>query len=252
MSKLSVQLYSVRDAFAHNPTGTLSHLAELGFTQVEPYGVRENLAVLRTALPALGLTAPTAHARLLDPRIDQHAVFAAAAELGIGIVIDPLVEPARWHDPADIATTATALNDAAKVAAEHGVTVGYHNHFWELESRIGNRTALEVLAGRLDPAVVLEVDTYWATAGGAQAPALLRGLGDRVRAIHVKDGGLATDGSGQVPAGQGRVPVADVLAAAPQALRVVEFDRYDGDIFAGLAASLAFLRETEQPDGMQR
>jgi sugar phosphate isomerase/epimerase len=252
MSKLSVQLYSVRGTFAHDPTGTLARLAALGFTQVEPYGVRENLAVLRTALPAHGLTAPTAHAKLLDPQVDQQAVFAAAAELGIGIVIDPLVEPARWHDPADIAATAAALNDAAKVAAEHGVTVGYHNHFWELESRIGDRTAFEVLAGQLDPAVVLEVDTYWATAGGAEAPALLRRLGDRVRAIHVKDGDLATDGSGQVPAGQGRVPVIDVLAAAPQALRVIEFDHYDGDIFSGLAASLAFLQDRERSTGADR
>jgi sugar phosphate isomerase/epimerase len=138
------------------------------------------------------------------------------------------------------------------VAAEHGVTVGYHNHFWELTSRIGDRTALEVFAEQLDPALVLEVDTYWATAGGADAPALLRRLGDRVRAIHVKDGGLATDGSGQVPAGQGRVPIAEVLAAAPQALRVIEFDHYDGDIFAGLAASLAFLSDGEQRDGAAR
>jgi len=252
MSKLSVQLYSVRDAFAQDPTGTLGRLAELGFTQVEPYGVRENLAVLRTALPAYGLTAPTAHAQLLDRHTDRHAVFAAAAELGIGIVIDPLVPPDRWRDPADIAATADALNDAAEVAAEHGVVAGYHNHYWELESRIGDRTALEVLADRLDPAVVLEVDTYWATAGGAEAPALLHRLGDRVRAIHVKDGHLATDGSGQVPAGQGRVPVREVLAAAPQALRVVEFDHFAGDIFAGLAASLAFLRDAEQPEEVSR
>ncbi|RSM55460.1 sugar phosphate isomerase/epimerase [Actinoplanes sp. ATCC 53533] len=258
MSKLSVQLYSVRDAFADDPAGALTRLAGLGFTQVEPYGVLENLAVLRTALKANGLTAPTAHAQLLgrphdqDQGVDQHAVFAAAAELGIGVVIDPMVEPARWQDPADIAATAVALNDAAKVAAGHGVTVGYHNHFWELESRIGDRTALEVLAEQLDPAVVLEVDTYWATAGGADTPALLRRLGDRVRAIHVKDGSLATDGSGQVPAGQGRVPVADILAAAPAALRVVEFDHYDGDIFTGLAASLAFLRRSEQPNGTTR
>lgn len=252
MSQVSVQLYSVRDAFAHDPTGTLTRLAGLGFTQVEPYGVVENHALLRTVLPANGLTAPTAHAQLLDPAIDQHAVFAAAAELGIGVVIDPLVEPSRWHDPADIAATAAALNDAAKTAAGHGITVGYHNHFWELESRIGDRTALEVLAEQLDPAVALEVDTYWATAGGADAPGLLRRLGDRVRALHIKDGGLATDGSGQVPAGQGRVPVREVLAAAPAALRVVEFDHYDGDLFAALAASLAFLRDGEQRDGATR
>jgi sugar phosphate isomerase/epimerase len=239
MSELSVQLYSVRDAFAADPAETLRRLAALGFTQVEPYGVVENVEALRAGLPANGLTAPTAHARLIGA--DQAAVFAAAAELGIGLVIDPLVKPERWQDPADIAATADALNAAAKVAAEHGVSVGYHNHWWELQARIDGRSAFEVFADQLDPAVALEVDTYWATAGGEDAPALLRRLGDRVRAIHVKDGALATDATGQVPAGQGRVPVADVLAAAPDALRVIEFDAYDGDLFEAIAASHAFL-----------
>jgi sugar phosphate isomerase/epimerase len=239
MSELSVQLYSVRDAFAADPADTLRRLAAIGFTQVEPYGVVENAEALRAGLPAHGLTAPTAHARLIGA--DQPAVFAAAAELGIGLVIDPLVKPEQWQDPADIAATADALNAAAKVAAEHGVAVGYHNHWWELQARIGGRSAFEVFADQLDPAVALEVDTYWATAGGEDAPALLRRLGDRVRAIHVKDGALATDATGQVPAGQGRVPVADVLAAAPDALRVVEFDAYDGDLFEAIAASHAFL-----------
>jgi sugar phosphate isomerase/epimerase len=241
MSTLSVQLYSVRDAFAADPRGTLERLAGLGFTQVEPYGVVENLSTLKTGLPDTGLSAPTAHARLIGA--DQAAVFAAAAECGIGVVIDPMVTREHWQEPGDIAATAAALNGAAKIAAGYGVRVGYHNHWWELASTIDGRHAFEVFAEQLDPELVLEVDTYWATAGGADAPALLRRLGARVRAIHVKDGDLNTDGSGQVPAGQGRVPVTEVLAAAPDALRVVEFDRYDGDIFAGLAASLAFLKE---------
>lgn len=239
MSELSVQLYSVRDAFAADPADTLRRLAAIGFTQVEPYGVVENVDALRAGLPANGLTAPTAHARLIGA--DQAAVFAAAAELGIGLVIDPLVKPEQWQDPADIAATADALNAAAKLAAEHGVQIGYHNHWWELESRLDGRSAFEVFADQLDPAVALEVDTYWATAGGEDAPALLRRLGDRVRAIHVKDGALATDATGQVPAGQGRVPLADVLAAAPGALRVIEFDAYDGDLFEAIAASRTFL-----------
>jgi len=33
-----------------------------------------------------------------------------------------------------------------------------------------------------------------------------------------------------------------VLAAAPRALRVIEFDDYRGDPFDGIAASLAYLR----------
>jgi sugar phosphate isomerase/epimerase len=242
MSTLSVQLYSVRAAFAEDPLDTLRRLAAIGFTQVEPYGVLENAALLRTALGDHGLTAPTAHAQLIG--VDQAAVFAAAVECGVRVVIDPFVPADRWQDAAGVAATATALNDAAKLAAEHGLTVGYHNHWWELESQLDGRHALEVLADQLDPAVVLEVDTYWATAGGADAPALLRRLGDRVHALHIKDGDLATDASGQVPAGQGRVPVAEVLAAAPDALRVVEFDAYDspaGDVFDGIAASHAYL-----------
>jgi len=239
MSTISVQLYSVRDAFAADPQDTLRRLTEIGFTQVEPYGVVENVEALRTGLPGHGLTAPTAHARLVG--VDQQEVFAAAAACGIGVVIEPAVRAEHWQDAAGVAATAAALNDAAKIAADHGLRAGYHNHWWELESRIDGRSAFEVFADRLDPAVALEVDTYWATAGGEDAPALLRRLGDRVRAIHVKDGGLATDATGQVPAGQGRVPVADVLAAAPGALRVVEFDAFDGDLFAAIAASHAFL-----------
>jgi sugar phosphate isomerase/epimerase len=239
VSTLSVQLYSVRDKFAADPDDTLRRLAAIGFTQVEPYGLVENLAALRTGLQNAGLTAPTAHAKLIG--VDQREVFAAAAECGVSTVIDPFVPPEKWQDPADIAATAEALNDAAKVALEFGVTVGYHNHWWELESRIDGRTAFEVFAGQLDPALVLEVDTYWATAGGENAAELLRRLGDKVRAIHVKDGGLATDATGQVPAGEGQVPVNEVLAAAPNALRVVEFDAYDGDIFDGIAASYAYL-----------
>ena len=239
MSELSVQLYSVREKFAEDPAAVLKRLAEIGFRHVEPYGVLENVETLKVGLPANGLTAPTAHARLIGA--DQHAVFAAAADLGIDVVIDPYVGDEHWQNATDIGATADALNAAAKLAAEHGVRVGYHNHWWELRSRLDGRSALEVFADQLDPELVLEVDTYWATAGGEHAPELLRRLGDRVRAIHVKDGGLETDATGQVPAGQGRVPVAEVLAAAPQALRVVEFDQYDGDIYEGITASRAFV-----------
>jgi hypothetical protein len=35
--------------------------------------------------------------------------------------------------------------------------------------------------------------------------------------------------------------VLDILAAAPQALRVVEFDAFDGDIFQGLEQSFTYL-----------
>jgi sugar phosphate isomerase/epimerase len=60
-----------------------------------------------------------------------------------------------------------------------------------------------VLADCLAPEVVLEVDTYWAYAGGADVPALLRRLGDRVVALHVKDGDGSLEVERQVAVGSG-------------------------------------------------
>jgi sugar phosphate isomerase/epimerase len=92
---------------------------------------------------------------------------------------------------------------------------------------------------------------YWATAGGADLVGLLQRLGDRVHAVHVKDGPmrpgitakeLPTD---QLPAGQGDVPLADALAAGNDIrYAVIEFDHYEGDIFDGIAASYDFLSKT--------
>lgn len=187
-----------------------------------------------------GLTAPSGHAPLMSR--DQDEIFPAARELGITTVIDPFLPAEHWQTAEDIQETAAKLNAAAKKDAEFGIRVGYHNHAWELESTIEGRTALEYFDGLLDPWLVLEGDTYWAAVGGQDPVELLARLGDRVRFIHIKDGPLNKDNKAQQPAGQGQVPVMDVIAAAKSLeVGVVEFDDYAADIFEGIAQSLAFL-----------
>jgi sugar phosphate isomerase/epimerase len=111
-----------------------------------------------------------------------------------------------------------------------------------VEASIEGRTALEYFATLLDPELVLEVDTYWVAVGGQDPVDILAKLGDRVKLIHIKDGPLTTDTKAQQPAGQGKVPVIDVIAAATSLeVGVVEFDDYAGDIFEGINESLSFL-----------
>jgi hypothetical protein len=62
-----------------------------------------------------------------------------------------------------------------------------------------------------------------------------------VRFIHVKDGPISMDTKAQTAVGGGASPIAEILAAAPQALRVVELDDFDGDVFDAVRDSLAFL-----------
>jgi sugar phosphate isomerase/epimerase len=239
MSELSVQLYTVREALAEDFEGTLGKLASFGFTQVEPFAFVNFADQLRSGLSNNGLTAPTAHVHLVGE--DHAAICELAAELGIQTIIEPYVDPTRWQAEADINEVASELNEVATKAADYGLRVGYHNHHFELESKIAGVHALEVLVDRLDPEVVLEVDTYWAYAGGADVPALLTRLGDRVVALHIKDGDGTLDTSKQVPVGSGVVPVWDIIAAAPEALRVVELDDSETDLLEAVRASREFL-----------
>ncbi|VXC22512.1 Sugar phosphate isomerase/epimerase [Arthrobacter sp. 9V] len=236
----SLQLYTLRDAIQEDLPGTIRKVAEIGFTQVEPYNFVATASELGAALKDNGLTAPSGHAPLLSQ--DQDEIFAAAKELGISTVIDPFLPAEHWQDAETIQATAAKLNAAAKKGAEYGIRVGYHNHAWELESTIEGKTALEYFEGLLDPELVLEVDTYWVAVGGQDPVELLARLGDRVKLIHIKDGPATTDTKAQQPAGQGTIPVLDIIAAAKSLeVGVVEFDDYSGDIFEGITQSLAYL-----------
>lgn len=238
MTPTSVQLYSVRSQLELDPLATVRRIAELGFEAVEPYGFADLEHWYTDALAQTGLAAPSGHASVVDVD-DPDAVFAAATRLGITTVIDPMVR-ADWSDEAAVVAAAGRLNERARQAADHGLTVGYHNHDAELVD-IGGRPALELLADHLDPEVVLQVDLFWAALAGVDVPGLLGRLGTRVRSLHVKDGILADGPDAQVALGDGDVDLRGALAAAPQAARVLEFDEYDGDVFEGLARGLRAL-----------
>jgi sugar phosphate isomerase/epimerase len=157
-------------------------------------------------------------------------------------------------EPLWVQRSADTINARADQAASYGLRVGYHNHDHELSALIDGRPALEVFAGLLDPAVLLEVDLYWAAAGGADPADLLQRLGDRVHAVHIKDGRMRpgitarmTPKTPQLPAGRGDVPLRAALSAGTAvAYAVIEFDRYDGDIYEGITESYDFLTSTLQ------
>ncbi len=259
----SVQLFTVKDALEADLDGTLAEVARRGFTAVEPYDFVRRAQPLAAALAANGLAAPTGHAFLASesfvnpdgsgttvPVPTPDEVFDAADTLGMGTIIDPYTEPARWESRAQVEETARLLNAAAEIAAARGLRVGYHNHAHELEARFDGVTGLELLAQLLDPRVVLEVDLYWAARAGVDPAALLRTLGDRVVAVHVKDGTLDPEAiaayppADQVPAGTGAVPLAEALdAASALEFAIVEFDAYAGDLFEGIEQSRLFLDE---------
>lgn len=263
---ISVQLYTIRQAIASDLAGSLERVAAIGFQNVEPYAFVEQAPAYAAALSATGLSAPSGHAPVIDST-DAAATFDAAASLGIETVIDPFIPTDRWRTAQDASRLAERVNDLSAQAAGFGLKFGYHNHNWEFANKVDGRSVYHLFVDQLAPEVVLELDTFWSTVGGADTPALLRELGDRVSLIHVKDGPVSGDIATslpssesalkvpealtrafetQVPAGSGDAGVLEVLAAAPQALRVVEFDGYTGDVFDGIAQSFAWIKENDK------
>ncbi len=259
---ISLQLYTVNAALEPDLDGGVRRLAEIGFDTVEAFAFVDRAAQLKSAFDAHGITAKTGHAFLVEETIPlpdgsvmtapSHAdTFAAAKELGLAIVIDPFVGPGHWTTREGVERVAARLNAAAAEAALHGLRVGYHNHDHELLPQIDGTPALRVLAGLLDPGVVLELDLYWASAAGIDVVAFIEELGDRIVAVHVKDGpmrdGISTASipQDQTPAGQGDVDLAGALAAATALeYAVIEFDHSEGDIFDAVQQSYAWLDAT--------
>ena len=267
LPEASVQLYSLAKDFSADMQGSLDKLAAIGFRNVEAFDFVGRPAEIRAALDASGLASPTGHAPLLTdelwtpdgsiPTPAPEVVFEAAARIGIQTVIDPFVAPERWLTADGVADIAERLNRAADQAATFGLTVGYHNHAQEFVASFDGQSAYERFVSLTDERVQLELDLFWALTGGQDVPALVAALGDRLTAVHVKDGvvpasnpwapgaeAFGSDSLDQRRAGTGDVPLAAALTAGT-AIRyaVVEYDTAPGDVFEDVAASLAFLKD---------
>jgi sugar phosphate isomerase/epimerase len=234
---LSVQLYTVRNHMDSRDE-TLRRLADIGFTAVEPYNPTEKPEEFRKTADDLGIKVSAIHASALTGE-EPARVFEAIVTLGTDLAIVPggtTIDDFSTRDA--IARVAEQLNGLSEQAKSFGLQLGYHNHFWEFEPVIDGQHGLEILVEQVAPEVFFEIDTYWAAVGGADVPAVLERLGDRVKALHVKDGPIVK-GEPNVAVGTGAIDVPAILAAAPNAWRVVEFDECATDIFEALAASHA-------------
>ncbi|MFY9713158.1 MAG: sugar phosphate isomerase/epimerase [Microbacterium sp.] len=267
LPETSVQLYTLAAEFSADMEGSLDKLAAIGLRNVEAFDFVRRPEQIRAALDASGLASPTGHAPLLSdelwtpdasiPTAGPEVVFEAAATLGMKTVIDPFVAPERWFTLEGVTDIADRLNVLAEKAATFGLEVGYHNHAQEFIADFDGQSAYERFVALTDERVVIELDLYWALVGGQDVAGLVSRLGDRLVAVHVKDGvapatnpfgpdagEFGSDSLDQRHAGTGDVPLADALRAA-SALQyaIIEYDKAPGDVFADIAASYAFLTE---------
>lgn len=239
---IALQLYTLREALLDRGLeDTLGRVADLGYVGVQPFDLDPFGAERTRGLcDALGLKVASLHAPLACGD-ERQVVVETALALGTPSVVSS-------SQPADVATAGSLarfcdrVEEARAALAEHGVSVGLHNHWWELEP-VGGVLPYDVLRERLHDDVFFEVDVYWAETAGVNAAELVADLGPRAPLLHVKDG-PARQGEPMVAVGDGSLDIADIVTAGLPHTRwlIVELDECATDMFTAVARSIEYLR----------
>lgn len=203
---ISIQLYSLRDHA--DLDRQLDAVAEIGYRHVETVGGHlADARGTRAKLDARGLSAPTGHVGMADLRSRLDWVADQARIVGIEELFMPAVPPEERDLPADRwRAVGGELAGMAEKLAMQDITLGYHNHNWELKPYPDGSRPLEHLFEGAGRRLTWEADIAWLVRGGVEPVDWLERYRDRLTAVHVKDiapEGRNLDEDGWADIGQG-------------------------------------------------
>jgi len=245
LGPIGLQLYTVRELFAHDPVATLEQVARIGYREVEFGGGGYDAmdpTMLRRTMDRLGLTAPSVHIGY-DALLNQFdRSVAMARTLGATTVVLPYMTD-QYRNEAGWAGALPNFNRFAQRLKAAGFGFAYHNHDFEFTTLARGASLFERMLRETDPALVrLELDLYWAAYAGQDVGALIDRLGPRLYAYHVKDMRADRD---MAAVGQGRTDFAALFRRRGSAgVRhfYVENDRAPAPYLPDITASFRSLR----------
>ncbi len=241
MKPIALQLYTVRELLGEDFEGTVRSVAEMGYVGVEPYGGMPcELSAAADLFRALDLQVCNCHVAFPDED-NREAVLEVAAALDLSSVAIAFLPPADFETIDAVKRTCENLNRAGEFLRANGLTLHYHNHWWEFK-RIDGKATLDLMLEELDERVGLQIDTYWAQVGGEDAVEVVSQVGARAPLIHLKDGWLDIDGD-MAAVGHGVMDVPAIVGATARTAQwhIVEQDRSNNDRLEAVRQSYDYL-----------
>ncbi len=240
---IALQLYTLREALAQDFVGVVKQVAAAGYAGVETAGFPSGTTPQTASqlFRDLGLTVASAHSPLPLGN-QQQEVLDTLATLGCSRLVCGYI-PADEFDTFDqIRRNCERLNEAQAVCQAHGLSLGYHNHWWEMYSMNG-RFIYQLMLEYLHPDIFLEIDTYWVKTGGLDPVTVLAEVGSRAPLLHIKDGPADNPQAPMTAVGQGVLNFPGILAAhaAHTDWLIVELDRCATDMMTAVRESYQYL-----------
>jgi len=227
-----IQLYTINEAMRADPAGSLKHLRQIGFVEVESAGTGALSAKqFRGLLDDAGVSCPSAHlqfdadnpGRAFD---DAHALGATYA---VSSIMRSLVLGAS--SPKEALKTGMSLDEAKRTAElanrigesarRAGLQFTYHNHNFEFATQAGGAIGYDVLLKETDPTLVkFQIDCGWMIFAGRDPVGYFKKYPRRFPMIHVKDFLPRSAGDTQMQGaelGRGTVDYKPIFAAGAKA-----------------------------------
>lgn len=266
---LAAQLWTFREALRKDVPGTLKRIKDLGFEYVEGFddsSIVGNPDQFKSQLDAAGLKMFALHwNNLNDWRNDPKHIMEVAKKLGAHYTGIAWLKQSKAdtvtldivNEAADILTKACAEAKAA------GLQLYYHIHGYELQPMGKDKTFFDSFVSRTDNNCVrLEMDVFWVTYAGWDPVKFMDKYKEGVELLHVKNmadqvsTGVFTGADfkpSDMPADYwvplGRSKKIDYTAVFKKGREIgvkwyiLEMDRFNGDVFAAVDSSLAYIRK---------
>lgn len=200
---IGLQLYSVRAEMAKDPLGTLTLLAQMGYTHLEHanyvkgkfYGYSPT--EFRKVLDDLGLKMPSGHTVMGKGHWDEakkeltdlwKQTVEDAAVLGQEFVISPWLDASYRKDKDGLLRMMEVFNKSGELCKASGMKFGYHNHDFEFSESLGGEQLYDIILNNTDPNLVIhQLDMGNMVNGGGKAEEVLKKFPGRFASMHVKD-----------------------------------------------------------------
>lgn len=265
---LAVQLYTFRKDMEKDVPGTLKKIRNLGFEYVEghdaPYLVSDP-DTFKAQLDAAGLTMFALHwNNLNDWRKDPSKILEVARKFEVQYTGIAWLKENREDGVTlqVVQEAADMLMNSCEEAKEAGLQLYYHIHGYELQPLGNNKTFFDTFIDRIDYGCVrLEMDVFWVTYAGQDPIKFITNYQDGIELFHIKNmadhvkTGVFTGadfmppempGDYWVPLGMGKIDFKSVFEKGQEIgakWYVLEMDNSDGDTFAAVAKSLAYIEK---------
>ncbi len=248
LSKIGLQLYTVRRELEKDFEGALAQVAALGYNEVEFAGYfNRTPQQVKSVLAKNNLAAPSVHALTAVLRDNLQQTIDAAKAIGHQYIVCAYLLPEERKSLDDYKRLIELFNDVGGRLKATGLQFCYHNHDFEF-TPIDGKIPYDLLLAGTDPKTVkMEMDLYWITKAGQSPLKYFSAHPGRFPLVHVKDMD-STPKRFFTEVGRGTINFKEIFAASAKAgikHYFVEQDETPGSPFESIKISIDYLKQLE-------